>query len=660
MTTTATPRPVRATATAEYATGTVRINARGFAFIELQTPTPVLDAVFVPPALTARLVHDDTAHVTYTLEPGGRATATAVRTTHRRRTHIFGTVTAGPGGTRQLRPDPHLATTPMPLRGQAAAGSAAWCRLEGNTAVLVEDLGDALSSHALRRRVLARHDLPWTDPDLRAQPGPALARTDFSGHATFTIDAATSRDLDDALSATGPEPDGAITLHVHIADVAAHIAHDSALDLAARAAATSVYLPGWNRPMLPRELSEDALSLLPGQERDTLTVSLRVAADGSTGPATVQATRIRSRQRLTYDQVDAVLAGAHDPLLLPEVADQLGLVARAADALGKARSCRPAPPRPAHRGQEVTDVGGRPGATPAPQDTASHQLIERCMVAANEAVAAWLAARHLPGIYRTHERPQAQVRTQLAALAGIPATPDLDPVGDVELDRLVCAARRTTPEATIADVVLAAMPRATYQERPGLHFGLGSAGYLHFTSPIRRYADLAVHRVIHAHLAGTDLPDLDWAALAQHLSEASGLAARAEAQTRAAMWATLLPDGQRHHGRITGVAAKSLTIVLDEVGVMGHVRLPSRLPGPYTLAGNGIAVTGSDGTGHRIGERVQVAVRRADPESGQLELRLLGARSPRGAARSRSEIPAMVTDRSGITRPAAPRRRRRI
>jgi ribonuclease R len=270
------------------------------------------------------------------------------------------------------------------------------------------------------------------------------------------------------------------------------------------------------------------------------------------------------------------------------------------------------------------------------------------MVAANESVAGWLVDRGLPGVFRVHPPPGPDAARALEAFCaaagfhpGFGRT--LTPLGLSALSSQLDAAADATASA-VWDVLLGFLGRASYTPDAGLHFGLASPGYVHFTSPLRRYADLVVHRTVHAFLSGERAPGAyptheDLVALCAHLDASTRTAAMAERQMRKSLWLVTLArtaeqdPRARLTGRVTGVGAKGLFVTLDGSHVSGMVTLRS-LPGRgWRESPDGLSVVDAAGHRHGYGDAVEVEVASADVESGQLELRLVPAAAPSPARR---------------------------
>ena len=674
-------------------TGTFRPHPRGFGFVDFDeahvaADGAVVTSCFVPPPLTAPLLDGDLVEAGFAVEADGRGTAVTVELRTRTRAEVFGVVEDGP----VLRVDPHVATARWALEGRVddlATGAAVLADVTGDrTADPSDEWDDPTDPDALLERVRVRHRLPLDHPPevlaeadaqaareagsrrSRSEPVP---RRDLRDLTTFTIDAPSSRDLDDALSVYPADLDGGIRVCVHIADVAAHVRPGTLVDQEARRAATSVYLPGWTRPMLPNRLSDDALSLVPDAERDALTVEMRLAADGEITAADVYASRIRSDVRLSYETAAAVLAGQVVDDVAPEVVEALRWLRTAGARLGVQRLRRGGVEarrvEPELAVEVVEGVAEQVAATPS---NPANLLIERLMVAANESVAGWLVDRGLPGVFRVHPTPGPDAAVALEAFCaaagfhpGFGTT--LTPLGLAALSSQLDAAADETA-AAVWDVLLGFLGRASYTPSAGPHFGLASPGYVHFTSPLRRYADLLVHRVVRAFLAGdrdpSDYPSLvELTEVCAHLDAATRTASTAERQMRKSLWLVTLarrvaedPDA-RFSGRVTGVGAKGLFVTLDGSHVSGMVGV-RELPGRgWKESADGLSLV--DGTGRRLGygDPVAVLVVQADVEAGQLELRLVpapGARRPSSARGPRRAAPRRRTAKAADAPDATP------
>jgi ribonuclease R len=342
-------------------------------------------------------------------------------------------------------------------------------------------------------------------------------RRDLRALPTFTIDPASARDFDDAISAEGLDgaPAGAgsvgTRIWVHIADVAAHVPEGSLVDREARRRATSVYVPGAVEPMLPHILSSDACSLMPGRDRAAVTVELELHG-ANIARAAFYRSLIRSDARLDYERVDRIFAGsetAEEPWGPP-----LRAARAAAAALAHARERSGALVLDSEEPEFEFDDRGDVIGILARSQTESHRLIEHLMIAANEAVAGLLEQRNVPCLYRVHERPEParveRLADQLATLeVPTPALPDhmsstqaAELLGEISR-RVEEHVRRTGHgRAALSSLVLRSLKQAYYSPRNVGHAGLRSPRYCHFTSPIRRYPDLVCHRALLSAVGG--------------------------------------------------------------------------------------------------------------------------------------------------------------
>jgi ribonuclease R len=482
----------------------------------------------------------------------------------------------------------------------------------------------------------------------------SVPRRDLTALATFTVDPATARDFDDAVSAQR-EGEG-WRIWVHIADVAAHVRPGSPLDLEALRRANSTYVPGTVEPMLPHSLSSGACSLSPGVERLAVTAEVELDRDARPTRTRFYRSRIRSDVRLDYDQLDRIFDGREEPPAA--VAEPLAAARDAAAALGEHRRAASLDIESAEPEFEFDAAGNVAAAHRVPQ-TEAHRLIERLMVFTNERVAEFLVDRRVPAVYRVHAQPDPprieRLLEQLGAL-GVPTPPlgqGLSPrsAGEMaaEASRLARreAARRGHGRDAYTSLVLRSLKQAAYSETNAGHAGLGSDAYTHFTSPIRRYPDLLVHRALLAALGeGEEAPTLSEAReVASHSSAQERESAKIERDADDVCAAYLLERelGARgldaeFDGEVSGVIRAGAFVAFGgELGDVYEGMLPARmLPGGrYELDRAEVSLTGSgDGaTALRLGDPVRVRVTGVDGERGRVDLELTGGGGKPGAGK---------------------------
>jgi ribonuclease R len=495
---------------------------------------------------------------------------------------------------------------------------------------------DVLEALMIERGLRRRFD-PLVEREARiaaseTEPG---VRVDFRHLTTFTIDPPSARDFDDAISAEELE-DGAVRVWVHIADVSAFVRPGSALDREAFRRANSVYVPGLVEPMLPEALSNRACSLVPGEDRLTVTVELEF--EGAKLRRTAfHRSLIRSDERLDYPRVDRIFAGeerALDPWAKP-----LAAARRVAASLAEAREARGALAVESSEPEFGFSRDGHVETLLPSEQTESHRLIEFLMIAANEAVASLLEARRLPALFRVHEPPEApRVERLVAQLESLDVpTPPLperltrDHAGAVvsEAARLVDrhVRRRGHGRAAFTSLVLRSLKQAHYSPKNLGHYGLRSPRYCHFTSPIRRYPDLICHRALlnaigagEATVRASDLVAAgEWCSSRER--DAMVIERSADNVARAFLLERRLFEERafQHEfaGEVAGVIAAGAFVAFDGYEGMLPVR---RLGDWYDLNELETMLVGASGKRIRLGDPVRVQVEKVEAVRGRVDL----------------------------------------
>ena len=506
----------------------------------------------------------------------------------------------------------------------------------------IENVLEALLVEKGLREGFEPHDLP--KPSFEG-------RTDLRDLHTFTIDPATARDFDDAISVRA-EGEG-LRVWVHIADVSYFVPAGSPLDRGAAERANSVYVPGLVAPMLPHSLADDACSLRPGEDRLTVTVEIPFGADLKPGKPLFYRSVIRSDERLTYSQAEAILAGREKAE--PELTEALRLTDRVSAELRKRRFGRGALRIESREINFAFDGKGGVERAWLESEPKAHALIEELMILANEAVAEFLSTRKRDSLYRVHEPPEPQaVELMLAKLSDLevptPPVPKRETMAPADAARLAAAAsERVTEyvrkakrgEEAFPALVLRALKQAHYDPRNLGHSGLASTAYTHFTSPIRRYPDLVVHRALLRELGqGDDPGPKDLGALADHTSERERAATQLEYQADDVCAAWLLERTlfdrsweEPFQGEVTGMIGAGLFVRFGDV-FEGF--LPARrLQGDYYEVNElGTALVGKrGGRRYRLGDEIDVKVEDIRRAEGKVELSSPESGESRGAAR---------------------------
>jgi ribonuclease R len=560
------------------------------------------------------------------------------------------------GGRRWLVPyDPKLAIELEVVEAESVPdGAYVVVAIErGRVAVgrVVEVLGDPNEPGVDVLVVLRHYGIPEDFPApvlaaLRAyppdpQPADWAGREDLRQQIVITIDGESSRDFDDAVSVERL-PDGSFRLGVHIADVAHYVQEGTPLDDEAYRRSTSVYYPDRAIPMLPEALSNGLCSLRPQVPRLTLSAFLDIAPSGRIKNRRFAETVIRSTRRMTYNEVRRLLEepGAGDAAEYGPVLSALREMHALMVILNGARASRGSIDFDLPEGNVELGTDGTVVGVIAAERNVAHRIVEEFMIAANEAVAYQLETRGVPALYRVHDAPSpdrlAELRDLLAPL-GIDLRGNYDALHPSFLQEVLKRVQGMPAEPFVSSVVLRTMQRAHYSPECRGHYALSSRYYTHFTSPIRRYPDLVVHRSLRALLQGGE-------ALVERMRIADRLPAqgehtsfterRAEQSERDLLqWKKVrfLADrvGEIFPGRITGVQPFGLFVQLDDLFVDGLVPIRTMADDYYIYQSDAHSLVGDhQHRVFRLADPVEVELTAVNLRRRGLELKIAGMPEP--------------------------------
>jgi len=468
-----------------------------------------------------------------------------------------------------------------------------------------------------------------TDIPTEILPEEKQARVDYRTWTSVTIDGEAAQDFDDAVS-VAKQSNGHYLLGVHIADVSHYVKPRSALDEEALRRSTSVYFPDRTLPMLPEKLSEDICSLNPQQEKLTFSVVLEVDREGNILKCEFHPSLIRTEARLTYNIVYRIFEGAEtEKEELRHLIPDLLLMRELASILNSKRRHDGSLDFDLTEPELVYKEGNLVSIVPFERNEA-HRLIEEFMLAANEAVATYLWQKNIPFLYRIHPQPGKKDLERLREILehfGF-SLPPVEKVQSADL-QMVLDQAESHPGAKFINLrVLKSLKLALYSEENAGHYGLAKRIYTHFTSPIRRYPDLVVHRILKSALAGERLESVPLSSLALQCSENERQADEAERELLEWRIFRLLKEklGEEVQGIVVDISKTGLVVELEGYFVDGMVFF-SDLRGDYYVHRGKREVVGRN-SGRRIGlgDRVTGILASVDPILRRITLSLTSGR----------------------------------
>ncbi|HEU0277883.1 MAG TPA: ribonuclease R [Rhodanobacteraceae bacterium] len=649
-------------------TGTVLANAEGYGFLR---PDEGGTDLYISPAQMRQVLHGDRVLASVVgVDRRGRAQAAIREVLERRAPRLVGRVVETHGvmvvdpDDRRLHQDVLI---PQDARAGAHAGQIVVAEItepptmqRGPIGRIVSVLGERLQPSLIVEMAIESHGLPhaWPEPVLGAAAAiePAVAAAEYTGRVDLrglplvTIDGKDSRDFDDAVYAARARG-GGFRLIVAIADVSHYVRPETALDAEAYERGTSAYFPGFVVPMLPESLSNGICSLNPDVDRLCLACDMHVNAAGDVTRAKFYAAVMRSHARLTYDEVWQAI-GPRDPDarralggLVRPIDDLYALYRAFADARRRRGTIEFETSEVEYRLDDKGDVVSL-GAHPRND---AHRLIEECMIAANVQAAMFLAHRKVPAPFRVHAPPPADKYEDLLAFLREYSLrlPALDKVQPRDFTALLERVAERPDAELFRTVLLRAQSLASYQSSNQGHFGLALDAYTHFTSPIRRYPDLLVHRAIRYALAGGKVAaylytETKMVTMAAHCSRTERRAEEAERDVDDRYKCAWMEKyvGAEFDGIITGVTSFGLFVELSDSKVSGLVHITQLRNDYYQFDACRHELRGErTGTVFRLGDAVRVQVLRASMEDRKIDFRMVsgrnGAQEPRHAASQR-------------------------
>jgi len=509
-------------------------------------------------------------------------------------------------------------------------------------AEIVESLGNPDDQRQISLIAIHAHGIPEDFPESVMKECETLSpptmdrREDLRAVPLLTIDPIDARDHDDAVHAeldSDPKNEGGFIVTVAIADVAHYIRPDSKVDREAQLRGNSVYFPDRVVPMLPEKISNDLCSLREGEERACLAVHMVFDRHGEKRRHKFVRAMMRSAAKLSYQEAQAAIDGQPSEKCEPLMERALKPLWAAYRAVAVARNKRGPLDLDLPERRIVLDDKGRVARVVTPERLEAHRLIEEFMIQANVAAAETLEEKRLPLVYRVHDAPSAEklkgLRDFLETLdMKVPHAGALRPEA---FNKVLEQAKSLPVPDLISEVILRSQSQAEYAPKNIGHFGLNLVRYAHFTSPIRRYADLIVHRaLIRALDLGADgltdeeIPRL--ASVAKAISDTERRAMSAERETTDRLIAAHLADriGTTFHARVAGVTRSGLFVRLKDTGADGYIPISSLGDDYYHHIEASHALVGArTGAGYRLGDTVEVRLLEAIPSAGALRFEML-------------------------------------
>lgn len=641
--------------------GKVTGHAKGFAFVTPEEPG--MDDIFIPPSELKNAMHGDTVLVRVQSESGGaRREGTIVRILERGVKEVVGTYTESKYFGFVIPDDKRIVNDifiPKNAANGAVEGHKVVVRLtsypEGRMSAegeVVQILGHKNDPGVDILSVIYKHGLPLQFPDDvidHANRVPDVitekdleGRRDLRGEMIVTIDGEDAKDLDDAVTVTKLE-NGNYKLGVHIADVSHYVEEGSPIDREAYERGTSVYLVDRVIPMIPHRLSNGICSLNPKVDRLTLSCEMEITPQGEVVSHDIFQSVIRTTERMTYSDVNKILVDKDEALRekYAPLVPMFELMAELADILRTKRMKRGAIDFDFKEAKVLVDENGKPYDVVLRERSVAERLIEEFMLVANETVAEHFHWLNVPFMYRVHEDPKPEKLQRFLEFItnfGYVVKGTGNQIHPRALQQILEAVRGEPEEMVISTVMLRSMKQARYDAESLGHYGLSTEFYTHFTSPIRRYPDLIVHRLIRTYLINGQMdPDTQqkWAEklpdIAEHASNMERRAVEAERETDDLKKTEFMEDkiGMEFDGIISSVTNFGLFVELPNT-IEGLVHVSYLTDDYYRYDERNYAMVGErTGKMYRIGDEITVRVVNVDKEERSIDFEIVGMRKKR-------------------------------